>query len=116
MCVISPLYNSCMRRNLRAQVPSSLLYILIFITECSQPVDLAFLVDGSGSIDPFRQFPKVRKFLKQLAAAFHVGPAKTKIALVQFSGKVSQKVEFGLNQYSDLKGIIEGIDRMEQLR
>ncbi len=73
-------------------------------------------MDGSGSIHPVRQFPKVRKFLKKLTAAFQVGPTKTKIALVQFSGKASQKVEFGLDQYSDLEGIIDGIDRMEQLR
>lgn len=73
-------------------------------------------MDGSGSIDPYRQFPKVREFLKELAAAFEIGPTKTKIGLVQFSGRVSQRVEFGLNQYSDLSGIVDGIDRMQQLR
>jgi hypothetical protein len=73
-------------------------------------------VDGSGSIDPYRQFPKVRKFLKEIAAEFQIGPTKTKIALVQFSGKTSQIIEFGLDQHTDLKGIIDGIDRMQQLR
>ena len=87
-----------------------------FLADCSEPVDLALLVDGSGSIDPIRQFPKVRKFLKELAAAFQIGPTKTKVALVQFSGRVSQKVEFGLDQYKDLQGVIGGVDSMEQLR
>ncbi|XP_028397207.1 uncharacterized protein LOC114521016 [Dendronephthya gigantea] len=84
--------------------------------DCFEPVDLAFLVDGSGSIDPIRQFPKVRTFLKELASGFQIGPAKTKVGMVQFSGRMSQKVEFGLDQNSDLEGVLKGIDSMEQLR
>ena len=73
-------------------------------------------MDGSGSINPYTQFPKVKMFLKKIASGFQIGPTKTKIALVQFSGKTQQRIEFDLNKFTNIADIEKGIDTMIQLR
>ena len=78
-------------------------------------MDLVLLVDGSGSINA-QQFPQVKEFLKEIVAEFQVGPSQTRIALVQFSGRTQQKVEFGLAQYTDDTNMINAIDAMQQQR
>ena len=54
------------------------------------PVDLAFVVDGSGSIaidEPYgdpKNWKDVIKFLKAVVNSFDIGPYDTQIGLVSF--------------------------------
>ena len=57
----------------------------------ADPVDVVFVVDGSGSVG-LTQFMQELNFLRSVSAAMHLGPDKTRIALVQYSS--SYKVEF----------------------
>ncbi|KAM9187607.1 collagen alpha-5(VI) chain [Dugong dugon] len=71
--------------------------------------DVMFLVDSSGSIgtDNYR---KMKTFMKNLLAKIPIGPEKTQIGVVQFSG--DSKEEFPLNKYFTQKEISDVIDRM----
>ncbi|KAM9601157.1 LOW QUALITY PROTEIN: collagen alpha-5(VI) chain [Trichechus inunguis] len=71
--------------------------------------DVMFLVDSSGSIgtDNYR---KMKTFMKNLLAKIPIGPEKTQIGVVQFSG--DSKGEFPLNKYFTQKEISDVIDRM----
>ncbi|XP_036917207.1 collagen alpha-5(VI) chain isoform X2 [Sturnira hondurensis] len=74
--------------------------------------DIMFLVDSSGSIgeDNFR---KMKTFMKNVLAKIQIGPDKTHIGVVQFSGHAEE--EFPLNQYFTQKEISEAIDRMSAI-
>ncbi|KAM5313946.1 collagen alpha-5(VI) chain [Glossophaga mutica] len=74
--------------------------------------DIMFLVDSSGSIGP-HNFKKMKTFMKNVLAKIEIGPDKTHIGVVQFSGHA--KEEFQLNQYFTLKEISDAIDRMSAL-
>ncbi|XP_006907315.1 collagen alpha-5(VI) chain [Pteropus alecto] len=71
--------------------------------------DIMFLVDSSGSIG-LENFEKMKTFMKNLLAKVQIGPDKTQIGVVQFSGY--NKEEFQLNKYFTQKEISDAIDRM----
>lgn len=51
---------------------------------CRATVDVAFIVDSSGSIGRSR-WPKMLNFLKDIIKAFNVGPDGTHVAVVAYS-------------------------------
>lgn len=71
--------------------------------------DIMFLVDSSGSIG-LENYGKMKTFMKNLLAKIQIGPDKTQIGVVQFSG--NNKEEFQLNKYFTQKEISDAIDRM----
>ncbi|XP_064133393.1 collagen alpha-5(VI) chain [Loxodonta africana] len=71
--------------------------------------DIMFLVDSSGSIGT-ENYRKMKIFMKHLLAKIQIGPDKTQIGIVQFSG--DSKEEFPLNKYFTQKEISDVIDRM----
>nr|XP_019581595.1 PREDICTED: collagen alpha-5(VI) chain [Rhinolophus sinicus] len=71
--------------------------------------DIMFLVDSSGSIG-LDNYGKMKTFMKNLLAKIQIGPDKTQIGVVQFSGY--NKEEFQLNKYFTQKEISDAIDRM----
>ncbi|XP_057595825.1 collagen alpha-5(VI) chain [Hippopotamus amphibius kiboko] len=74
--------------------------------------DIMFLVDGSGSIGP-ENFGKMKTFMKNLLAKIQIGPDKTRIGVVQFSGY--NREEFQLDKYFTQKEISDAIDRMSPI-
>ncbi|XP_045712889.1 collagen alpha-5(VI) chain isoform X2 [Phyllostomus hastatus] len=71
--------------------------------------DIMFLVDSSGSIGA-TNFEKMKTFMKNVLAKIQIGPDKSHIGVVQFSGHAQE--EFRLNQYFTQKEISDAIDRM----
>lgn len=74
--------------------------------------DIMFLVDSSGSIG-LKNFEKMKTFMKNVSAKIQIGPDKTQIGVVQFSGY--NKEEFQLNKYFTQKEISDAIDRMTHI-
>ncbi|XP_050390698.1 uncharacterized protein LOC130010268 [Patella vulgata] len=76
---------------------------------CQKAIDLAFLIDGSGSIGPLN-FDITRQFMIEVTNRLFISPEGTQAAAVQFSS--SAQIEFYLNDHStegSLKRAIGGI-------
>lgn len=68
--------------------------LFVFQTgKCSPDVDVAFLVDSSGSIS-FRNYRKVRTFVSDLAAKFNISPGGSRAAVVVYSTTASTEIRF----------------------
>lgn len=72
----------------------------IFFLVCSIPVDLGFLVDGSGSIEYQGKgnFGRMLNFIKSLVSFFEVSRGKSRVGLVLFSSRPIPI--FGFKRYS----------------
>ena len=66
-------------------------------TACKASVDVAFIVDSSGSIGR-RKWPLVLDFLKNVINELNVGPDGTHVAVVAYS--TNAKLEFPFNAVS----------------
>ena len=64
---------------------------------CTTPVDLAIVLDVSGSVDK-KELYLVKNFLATLVEAFNYG---SQIALVEFAGKHQQNVAFNFARYAE---------------
>ena len=67
------------------------------LTACKASVDVAFIVDSSGSIGR-RRWPLVLAFLKKIINEFNVGPDGTHVAVVAYS--TNANLEFPFNAVS----------------
>ena len=74
---------------------------------CQTPVDLAFIVDSSGSIGP-EMYLKEKHFIKELARSFGVAPGQSRAALVLYSNSASVKA--GFDQYPTLEEFHKSVD------
>ena len=68
-----------------------------FCAACKATVDLAFIVDSSGSIAR-RRWPQMLNFVKDVISKFNVGPDGTRVAVIAYS--TSPKVEITFNTLS----------------
>ena len=68
----------------------SVFYVIFQSTVCQTKLDLAIVVDTSGSVG-FNNFKKVQNFLKSLVDFFNIGRDETHIALVSYSYSVSKQ-------------------------
>ena len=64
---------------------------------CKATVDVAFIVDSSGSIGR-RRWPLMLNFVKNVINVFNVGPDGTHVAVVAYS--TNAKLEFSFNELS----------------
>ncbi|XP_022800544.1 uncharacterized protein LOC111338336 isoform X2 [Stylophora pistillata] len=81
-------------------------------TKCQAKVDIAFLLDGSGSID-FQQpgnFKKCLGFLKNFVLSFNIAKDGTHVGVVLFSK--TAEVMFNFEKYLDSKSMVEAIDKI----
>ncbi|KAI8482345.1 hypothetical protein Bbelb_399360 [Branchiostoma belcheri] len=73
---------------------------------CRLPVDLVFLLDGSGSItEP--NFEITKSFVQNTTSDFQIGPANTLVGVVQYES--SPHDEFPLNRYTTLDELLPAI-------
>ncbi|XP_052001056.1 collagen alpha-1(XII) chain isoform X4 [Xyrauchen texanus] len=71
--------------------------------------DLVFLVDGSWSVGR-ENFKFIRSFIGDLAGAFDIGEAKTRVAVVQYS--TDTRTEFNLNQHYRRPDLLRAIKNL----
>ena len=83
------------------------IYLFLEPPACQTPVDLAFIVDSSGSIGS-KNYLKEKHFIKQLARSFGVAPGQSRAALVLYSNSASVKA--GFDQYPTLEEFHKSVD------
>ena len=77
-------------------------------SDCNQLLDLALIVDNSGSVA--YHYSDLKMFLANVIAFFEVGYEKTRVGVVRFSDDA--QVAFQLNQYYNKKDIQDTILNM----
>ena len=80
---------------------------------CSTPVDLAFIIDSSGSISG-RNFRRLGNFVKEVAKSFGPSPNGSRVAMVLFSTSASVEARFG--QYTDQEEFAGAVDSLPHKR
>jgi len=75
------------------------------------PLDLAIILDASGSLDA--NFDRLKAFAKDVIQNLNVGPNDVRIALVRFSQ--TAVVEWGLTRYSTLQQIERAFDNVRRI-
>ena len=68
--------------------------------QCSARVDLAFLMDGSGSIG-VRDFQKERDFVKAVASAFTFSRRQTLASVIKYNKQATIEIPLGRHLSSD---------------
>lgn len=83
---------------------------------CSLPVDLGFLVDGSGSIEYQGKgnFVRMLNFIKSVVSFFQVSRGKSRVGFVLFSSRPIPI--FGLKRYSSKAQLLRAIERVRYPR
>lgn len=82
---------------------------LFYLLEKCQ-IDLAFIMDGSGSIR-FLSFLRMLEFVKNVTKQFDIGPHAVEIAAISFSSFA--RVEFGFGTYHNRVALENGIDTIQ---
>ena len=81
-----------------------------FLTACEvEGVDLAFVMDGSGSIGS-ADFERAKTFVDTVVAGFNIGENNTRVGVIQYSS--SPRIEFYFHDHLDntsLRDAIRGI-------
>lgn len=85
------------------------IHISVIPDVCQTKLDLAIVVDTSGSVG-IHNFNKIKSFLNKLIDFFNIGIDETHIALISYSYSV--KVEFPLNRYYNKWDLKQAINRM----
>lgn len=70
--------------------------MIFFFSVCQTAVDLAFILDGSGSVGS-RNFGQVKNFVKNIVDFFNIGSSGTHVAVVTYS--TYTRLEFNLKAY-----------------
>ena len=81
---------------------------VVVIAVCG-PVDLAFLIDSSGSIGKVN-WPKILNFMKTFSSKLTVSPDGARIAAISFGNDAM--LHFGLDSHATLKSTQDAIDAM----
>ncbi|KAI0225936.1 Zinc metalloproteinase dpy-31 [Lamellibrachia satsuma] len=79
-----------------------------FNTMCG-PVDLAFLIDSSGSIGKVN-WPKILNFMKMFSSKLTVSPDRARISVISFGNDAT--LHFRLDSHTTLKSTEDAIDQI----
>lgn len=85
-------------------------YCCLFFTVCKARVDLAFVVDGSGSVGR-ANFIRSLNFIKNLVSSFVISPRNSRVGILVYSHRVIPIFSFG--QYKGLHSVLRAIDRIK---
>lgn len=87
-----------------------------FVLVCNVPVDLGFLVDGSGSIEYQGKgnFARMLNFIKSVVSFFEVSQGKSRIGVVLFSSRAIPV--FGFKRYLSKAKLFRAIGRIRYPR
>ena len=83
---------------------------------CRRRLDLAFLIDGSGSIEAYGRgnFRRCLNFVKRLVASFRISPRHTRVGVVLFSSRSS--LVFNFRRYRNKRSVWRAIDSIRYPR
>ena len=83
---------------------------------CQACIDLAFVIDASGSIEASGRgnFKRCLNFVKRLVASFKISPRYARIGAVVYSSKARRM--FGFKRYYKKRQLMKAIDRIPYLR
>ena len=84
--------------------------INVVVTVCDTPLDVAFILDQSGSIGE-KNHKIALNFISNVVSYFNVAPNATKAGLVTFS--TSARILFGLDQHADIHSLQETIGALQ---
>jgi len=79
------------------------------VIDCRNPLDLVFLVDDSSSIREV-EWPKVQRFLQDVARRFTISREETRIGLVRYA--TDADVIYRLTSTQTESAVISAIQRM----
>ncbi|XP_066266326.1 cartilage matrix protein-like [Branchiostoma lanceolatum] len=79
------------------------------VPPCTVPTDLVFAIDGTVSPSTFSA---IVAFIKRVVHTFTIGPEATQVSVAQ--GGSSPRLDFPLNQFQSLQGLIQGLDAIQQ--
>lgn len=109
--------TSACETNQRKQNILRLLWHVCFIftawKSCNATVDVAFIIDSSGSIAR-RNYKKIKTFVKYVARSFGISPNGTRAGIVLYSTKASIKAHF--NQYNTTEDFEKAVDDLPHER
>ncbi|XDB55487.1 hypothetical protein AB1E18_008950 [Capra hircus] len=78
----------------------------------SRPLDLVFIIDSSRSVRPL-EFTKVKTFVSKIIDTLDIGPADTRVAVVNYASTV--KIEFHLQTHSDKQSLKQAVAQITPL-
>ena len=83
---------------------------------CQACIDLAFVIDASGSIEASGRgnFKRCLNFVKRLVASFKISPRYARVGAVVYSSKARRM--FGFKRYFKKRELMKAIDRIPYLR
>ena len=94
----------------------ALSFLFSFITVCRAKIDLAFVIDGSGSIEAYGKgnFKRCLNFVKRMVVSFKISKMFTRVGVILFSNRARRI--FGFNTYSRKRDILRAIDNIRYPR
>ncbi|XP_073236997.1 collagen alpha-3(VI) chain-like [Porites lutea] len=81
-------------------------------SRCINPVDVAFLVDSSGSLEE-EGFNKQKEFIKAVAATLDISPFHSQIGVITYSDRAS--VEIKLSDHQHQEDLINAVESMKYI-
>ena len=82
----------------------------LFVIDCgSNPADIVFLLDSSGSVGS-ANFQKQLDFVSRFAQSFDIGPRNVQIGVVTFA--TTPHNEFNLNTYTVKHDLVTAINKI----
>lgn len=73
------------------------------------PVDIAYLVDSSGSISR-SDYIKMKQFIAQMTSRFHFSQSNTRAAVLLFGNDAKTEIDFG--SYDNLDAFREAVTNL----
>lgn len=95
--------NTCLKTN----------QLLFATAVCRRRLDLAFVVDGSGSIGLIN-FKRTLNFIRHMVSSFVISPSQTRIALIEYNTRPFVAFKFG--QKRTLRDLLISITRLSYIR
>ena len=85
--------------------------------KCRKQVDIAFLVDSSGSLNEM-MFSLVKSFVKDIIDRYEISPVSVKVSLISFSTRPTVELKFNSISDANLNAdrIKKMVDRMTHSR
>ena len=93
-----------------------LMSIFYIFSGCRARVDLAFIIDGSGSIEQYGRgnFRRCLNFVKAIVSKFSINNGQTRIGVVLFSSR--PRLIFGFRRYRRKSQLLNAISRIRYPR
>ena len=95
-------FSSCIQSSQDAKREVSIAFRFFFSSdkECSAVLDIAFIIDSSGSIGR-RNWERMKRFLKAIVSKLDVSDSATHVAAVSYSTSPTVEMRFWNNQGTD---------------